>query len=286
MRSKWIGQDQALSETQLMLELGQHLLLEGPVGVGKTTLVHEVAARMNRPVIRVDGDGRYTEQKLVGWFDPPMLLKKGYVAEAFQAGPLLEAMQSGQILFVNELNRMPEGVQNVLLSAMDEGRVQLPHLGERAAKKGFVVVATQNPKEYVATAPLSEGLRDRLNRLSLSYPPREDESQILRSVTEGLTDDVFGQIVQVVRGSRFHPRLRRGASIRAGIACAELLAAKPSLTLERVAELTLAHRIELRESADMDNPTSESEQLRDVIADLLARDWELSPDESDSKKKS
>ncbi len=53
------------------LKAGSNLLIEGPVGVGKTRLAQEAARAMNRPTIRVDGDERYSEEKLAGWFDPP-----------------------------------------------------------------------------------------------------------------------------------------------------------------------------------------------------------------------
>jgi RND family efflux transporter MFP subunit len=72
--------------------------------------------------------------------------------------PLVRAMESGGVLFVNELNRMPEGVQNVMLPAMDEGRIEVPMLGTVQARDGFVVVATQNPAEFVATSHLAEAL--------------------------------------------------------------------------------------------------------------------------------
>ncbi|MFX4377283.1 AAA family ATPase, partial [Acinetobacter baumannii] len=88
------------------------------------------------------------EHKLTGWFDPPTVLKKGYGKDSYFDGPLAEAMRKGAILFVNELNRLPEGEQNVLLPALDEKRLEIPRIGELAAKEGFTVIATQNPREF------------------------------------------------------------------------------------------------------------------------------------------
>ncbi|MCP4807155.1 MAG: AAA domain-containing protein [Proteobacteria bacterium] len=102
------------------------MLLEGAVGVGKTELAKAIAAHLGRGLDRVDGDGRYTESRLVGLFDPPMVLERGYQPDTFLAGPLVRAMRSGGVLVLNELNRMPEGVQNVLLPALDEGVIQVP----------------------------------------------------------------------------------------------------------------------------------------------------------------
>ena len=89
------------------------------------------------------------------------MLKNGYTDETFFAGPLTQAMRQGAVLFINELNRMPESVQNVLLPALDERLLLLPRIGEVRAALGFQVIATQNPVEYIATGHLSEALRYR-----------------------------------------------------------------------------------------------------------------------------
>ncbi|MCH8907153.1 MAG: MoxR family ATPase, partial [Candidatus Heimdallarchaeota archaeon] len=104
----------------------KHLLLEGDVGVGKTTLANAIASYFSQNLQRVDGDDRYSAARLVGHFDPPMVIKIGYSWESFVTGPLVSAMRNGSILFLNELNRMPEGTQNVLLAAMDERKIFVP----------------------------------------------------------------------------------------------------------------------------------------------------------------
>ncbi|MCJ7489559.1 MAG: MoxR family ATPase, partial [Thermoplasmata archaeon] len=125
-RYRIVGRDSELERGLAAVRVNHHLMIEGPVGVGKTVLASAIASHLGRKVYRVDGDERYTEQKLSGWFDPPVVLEKGYVPEAFMPGPLTEAMRSGGVLFINEMNRMPEGVQNILLPAMDEGIVEVP----------------------------------------------------------------------------------------------------------------------------------------------------------------
>ena len=133
--------------------------------------------------MRVDGDDRFTESRLAGWFDPPLVLRLGYHEEAFVSGPLLRAMREGRVLFLNELNRLPEAAQNLLLPALDEGVVQVPHLGEVRAVEGFQVVATQNPAEYVATGHLSEAIRDRFEHLELGYQSAAEEEPIVTAAT-------------------------------------------------------------------------------------------------------
>ncbi len=240
------------------LEAGRHVLLEGPVGVGKTVLARSVADRLGRGMIRVDGDGRYTESRLVGAFDPPAVLARGYQPENFLAGPLMRAMQEGAVLFLNELNRMPEGVQNVLLPALDEGRLQVPQLGEVRAKEGFAVVATQNPAEFVATGALSEALQDRFELVRLGYQSAEEECEILRQeCRRSPTEALIREAVALVRATRQDPRLRRGASVRAAIAIADIAVGLGG-DLGRAAALALPTRVEALEPG----------QLAQIVEDL------------------
>ena len=233
------------------LEAGRHVLLEGPVGVGKTVLARSVADVLGRGMVRVDGDGRYTESRLVGSFDPPAVLARGYQPENFLAGPLMRAMQEGAVLFLNELNRMPEGVQNVLLPALDEGRLQVPQLGEVRAKAGFAVIATQNPAEFVATGALSEALQDRFELVRLGYQSEEEECEILRQECRRNPGSALIQsAVALVRATRQDPRLRRGASVRAAIAIADIAVGLGG-DLGRAAALALPTRVEAVEPGQL-----------------------------------
>src|SRR4030042_1597962 len=125
-----VGRERELELALAAVRSGRHLMIEGPVGVGKTILAIAVARHLGRAVLRVDGDERYTEQKLAGWFDPPVVLEKGYIQDAFVPGPLTEAMRSGGGLFVNEVNRWPGGAHTTPLPAMDEGMIDVPKVGE------------------------------------------------------------------------------------------------------------------------------------------------------------
>lgn len=257
---------------QHTLRLKRNLLIEGPVGVGKTFLVLEVLKELGLEHERVDGDTRYTEQKLTGWFDPPMVLEKGYTEETFVAGPLIEAMRKGSVLFINELNRLPEAVQNILLPAMDERQVVVPKMGTVKAEPGFLVIATQNPREFTATHALSEALLDRFEMLWLEYQGYPEELEILSSAHPKWSAKVtLERILEVVRSTRHHQAIKRGASIRAGLALAELVGA--GMSFKDAAYLALPSRIELLSSED---------DPRDIISELL--DADVLP-QIDEKKK-
>lgn len=259
-----IGREVEKLQMEKALEIGRNLLIEGPVGVGKTFLVQEILRNLDRDFERIDGDMRYSEQKLTGWFDPPMVLKKGYTKDTFIEGPLVSAMKNGKVLFINELNRMPEAVQNVLLPAMDERRIVLPKIGEVAAKPGFLVVATQNPREFTATHALSEALLDRFEMICLPYQSKDHEIDIVRQdagLSNGkLKPDLLDRVVELVRATREHEAIKRGASVRAAIAVCKLLAG--GMDLESACLMAIPSRIEM---------VSSDQDPREVILHLLQR---------------
>ena len=260
-----VGRGPELALALAVLRGGRHLLLEGPAGVGKTRLALAACAALGRGAVRVDGDDRYSEARLVGWFDPPAVLRAGYGPATFTAGPLVAAMRAGSVLLLNELNRMPEAVQNVLLPALDERRIGVPHVGEVAAAPGFAVVATQNPTEYVATGHLSEALRDRFEHLALAWQP-EAEERAIAAAESGAPPALAAWAVRLARASRSHPAVRRGASVRAASAAAGLaLALSPAPgPAERAAAAAAALRTRLEVRGDA-GATFEA-----VLADLLA----------------
>ena len=73
----------------------------------------------------------------------------------FVDGPLVEALRHGSLLYVEELNRVPEETVNLLITVMSEGELTLPRLGTIPAAVGFRLVAAMNPFDNIGTARVS-----------------------------------------------------------------------------------------------------------------------------------
>jgi MoxR-like ATPase len=117
---------------------------------------------------------------------------------------------------------MPEGTQNILLSAMDEKSVLIPKFGRVEAKDGFMLIATQNPDEYIGTSQLSEALKDRFICVTLLYQSEEEEKEIVRLRSKCPDDEINEVAVNFVRLTRVEKELRRGSSIRGAIDLADI----------------------------------------------------------------
>ncbi|MFH1821615.1 MAG: MoxR family ATPase [Methanobacteriota archaeon] len=282
-----IGREKELEKALSVVKAGRHLLIEGPVGVGKTVIALAISNYLHKQVYRVDGDERYTEQKLTGWFDPPIVLKLGYVKEAFIAGPLTLAMQNGGALFINELNRMPEAVQNVLLPSMDEFKIEIPKIDRITAENGFVIIATQNPREFIATSPISEALRDRFELVTLGYQSEEEEIQIVKLRTGVADDELAKAVVLIVRATREHPDIRRGASIRASVSICMLTfqLGGDVEAIRKACHLALPTRVELKEDAKKPLLDVIDEIVDSVIKKTPSNSFEIKAPSQDSELK-
>lgn len=214
-------------ETELLeaaLASGANVLLEGPPGTGKSTLLRRVAAGRAASFVLVEGNAELTPSRLVGHFDPAQVLSRGYHPDVFVDGPLLTALREGGLLYVEELNRVPEETLNTLLTVMSEREIVVPRLGLVRAAPGFGVVAAMNPYDAVGTARVSSAVYDRTCRIAMGYQSAEAESQIVALRAPVPSDAWRERAVTLVRATREHPELRVGSSVRgtidlAGITC-------------------------------------------------------------------
>ena len=228
-----IGRERALSKIILARSVGKNILIEGEVGVGKTVLARAVADHYDSNFYRIDCSEETLPHNLVGYFDPPLVIKKGYSDETFVHGPLTAAMKDGDCLFINEINRMPESTQNVLLTALDERILEIPKLETiKASNSSFFVIATQNPEAHVGVTVLGEAMKDRFVWIKLDYQPKSEEIQIILQEVglEGKDGEKIAEIAQaIIQATRDSTSVRRGSSIRGGIDLAALMSKQDSI---------------------------------------------------------
>src|SRR5437763_714675 len=165
------------------LHTGRHVSLEGRPGVGKSTLLREVAAASCWEMEFVEGNAELTPSRLVGTHDAALVLERGYLPEAFTEGPLVAAMREGGLLYIEELNRAPEETLNVLITALAEGEIHVPRLGHIAASPLFRLIAAMNPFDAVGAARVGQAIYDRMCRMALGHQDRAGEERIVEQVT-------------------------------------------------------------------------------------------------------
>jgi Mg-chelatase subunit ChlI len=244
-------------------------VLDGPPGTGKSTLLRAIAADSGRGMEFVEGNAELTPARLLGHHDPALVLDGGYRPEAWTDGPLATAMRSGSLLYLEELNRIPEETLNVLITAMAEREVVIPRLGRVAAAEGFVLVAAMNPFDAIGTARVSQAIADRMCRVAIGYLDEAGEREVVRRQT-GSDGPVVPVAVAVTRGTRGHPAVRSGSSVRGAIDMVRLARGLERLRgtgeLDRgglldAAVAALSGRIRVHEDQDR--------SAEEVIAELL-----------------
>src|SRR3984885_6581582 len=161
IQARVVGRERELSRVPAAVGAGRDILLEGPPGTSKSTLLRAITAEWGIPLVFVEGNADLTPAKLVGHNNPARVLREDYSPDNFVDGPLLEAMRSGGFLYVEEFNRAPEDTLNTLLTAMAERQIAVPTAGLVRAAPTFRVVASMNPYDNVGTTPLSTSGHDR-----------------------------------------------------------------------------------------------------------------------------
>ena len=255
-----------------------HVLIEDAPGVGKTALARALARSLEAEYARVQCTSDLLPADLVG----TNVFDQREARFEFHPGPVF-----ANVVLVDEINRASPKTQSGLLECMQERQITIDGTKHELARP-FVVLATQNPAEYEGTYPLPEAELDRfMVRVTLGYPPADDESQMLaehadRDPVEELTpvadvtvvrgaqaalasiegtDALRRYVVAICDETRRDERVQLGASPRAGLMlfrAAKALAALDGRDhvlpddVQTLAPSVLAHRLLLSYEVDGD----------------------------------
>ena len=287
-----VGKRQVIEFIVVALLCEGHVLLEDVPGSGKTMLARSIAASLGIQFKRIQCTPDLLPNDITG---VSIFNQKNGEFE-FKPGPIFV-----NILLADEINRATPRTQAALLEAMQEQQVTVDGV-TRDLPRPFLVLATQNPVEYEGTFPLPEAQLDRfLMRLSVGYPSRADERQILtnlwrehpitkigKAVEGGGLPDLQRQvwevnvdstlqdyIVDLAAATRSHPDLSLGASPRGSLAllkCAQAFAAIKGRDyvlpedIKTLVPLVLAHRLILKPEAELRGRTAQT-----ILDDILEK---------------
>jgi MoxR-like ATPase len=227
-----VGKPAAVRLAVIGLLARGHLLIEDVPGVGKTTLAAGLARSIGVSFQRI----QFTSDMLPSDVLGVSVWEPKHGEFVFKPGPLFT-----NVVLADEINRTTPKTQSALLEAMNEAQVSLDH-STYPLPRPFMVLATQNPREYEGTFPLPESQLDRfLLRVRIGYPEAADEKAVLRGESAAATlapvveadevlalqeaadrvraeESVLDYLVALVTATRRSPLLALGVSPRGSLA--------------------------------------------------------------------
>ena len=289
-----VGKDDAIELLLIALVCRGHVLMEDVPGVGKTTMAAALAKSLQCSFKRIQFTPDVTPSDVTGF--TLVSIQTGEME--FKPGAVMS-----QIVLADEINRTSPKTQSSLLEVMEEGQVTVDGV-THPLPRPFMVLATQNPVDFVGTYPLPEAQMDRFfMRISIGYPSPEEEMDMLERYTGQITPmqtlapvcggpeiialqeqlgtvyaspEARSYVAALVSMTRNHPSLQLGASprgsialLRAAQACA-LLAGRDYVLpddIRRMALPVLSHRLILTPEARMKGVSAQQvlSQLIDTV---------------------
>jgi MoxR-like ATPase len=291
-----VGADSSIRALIIALVARGHVLVQGVPGLGKTLLAKTLARTLGGEFKRIQGTPDLMPSDIIGVhvFDES---RRGFV---FRPGPLF-----ADVVLVDEINRAGPKTQSALLEAMEERQVSV----EREVfplPADFLVLATQNPREFEGTYPLPESQLDRfMLRIDVDYPERHAEAEVLARYGGMLTavqttlesvgtldpallklardeadrihvsEALTGYVLDLARASREHARLSLGLSTRGALSLVKAARITAGLRgsdfvapddVKEAAAWVMAHRLVLTPEAALEGLT-DVQVVRTLLAD-------------------
>ncbi|MDQ0634111.1 MoxR-like ATPase [Arthrobacter pascens] len=174
--AKYLGSARLVEIAVASLATDRALLLLGVPGTAKTWLSEHLAAAISgTSTLVVQGTAGTPEEALRYGWNYARLLADGPSRAAMVAGPVMRAMETGSVVRVEELTRIPSDVQDSLVTILSEKVLPIPELNEEVqARQGFNVIATANNRDK-GVNELSSALRRRFNTVVLPLPDTLDQ---------------------------------------------------------------------------------------------------------------
>jgi len=227
-----------MERAMIYLQAGYPVHFAGPSGTGKTTLAFHLATQWGQPVTLLQGNEEFVSSDLTGKdigyrkssvvdnYIHSVLKTEEQMNRMWVDNRLTTACRNGDLLIYDEFNRSKAETNNVLLSVLSEGILNLP--GMRGSSEGYMdvhanfrAVFTSNPEEYAGTHKTQDALMDRMITINVGLADRNTELQILHARSE-LDLIESGYVVDVVRELRGNDQVTKHG-LRAGIAVARIL---------------------------------------------------------------
>ena len=278
-----VGKREAIELVVTALISNGHILLEDVPGVGKTRLIAAVARSIDGSFKRIQFTADVLPSDITGF----SVYNQKTGDFEFKKGAIMS-----QFVLADEINRTSPKTQAALLEAMEERQISVDGVTYKMPQP-FMVMATQNPIEFMGTFPLPEAQLDRfLIKISVGYPDAESERSVLSmhqmddpfDTLEAVatTDDIINiqnevkkvfvhenlesYIVSLVSATRNHPSVRLGASPRASLALYRTAQATAYIDgrdyvvpddIQKMMIPVMAHRIILSQETKFSNTTAE-----------------------------
>ena len=273
----FVGKEQIVDNLLICLFAGGHILLEDVPGVGKTTLASALARSVDCDFGRIQFTPDTLPADVIG--NEIYNMKTGEFE--YRKGGIMH-----QIVLADEINRTSPKVQSSLLEAMNEGQTTIGGVKYKLPEP-FMVIATQNPIEFMGTYPLPEAQLDRfMMKLSIGYPSEDEELRMVSNILENaesssvdsciscndvieikknvakvlVNPEVQKYAYNIVESTRNCDRLALGASPRALLALIKASQARAYIDgrdyvkpddIKQLAYLILGHRVVLTPDAKL-----------------------------------